>query len=410
MRFEHFSGGKRETFARPSNSSSLPALRSGHAASEFHKILDGRNNNGQTEAEAETAGQQYNEIQMIYRFIATMIALGAIAVQLPGQSTKPMAATKAVPRTSDGHPDLQGVWTNATITPLERPPEFGAKATVTDAEAKAYEAKDNEVNTLDSDVTSNFNRRTGGPGVGAYNNLFVDRGSELARVDGVKRTSLIIDPPDGKIPRAAAGAPRQQGGGGQGEQYAGVSYDSIKHRPLSERCLIGFGSTSGPPMLPVLYNNNYEIVQTPETIMILVEMVHDVRVIRMNAQHLPKNVDKWLGDSVGHWEGDTLVVETTNFNPQNRFRGSSENLKVIERFKRVDARTILYRATVDDPGAYTKSWTLEYPFNATAGPVYEYACHEGNYSMQDILGGARKQEAGISRSSQLLAAYAGIPD
>jgi hypothetical protein len=337
-----------------------------------------------------------------------MIVLGAIAARLPGQSTTAPAksptqskmapaATKAVPRTPDGHPDLQGVWTNATITPLERPQEFAAKATLTEAEAKGYEAKDNEVNTLDSDVTSNFNRRTGGPGVGAYNNLFVDRGSELARIDGVKRTSLIIDPPDGKIPRATAGAPRQQGGGGQSEQYAGVSYDSVKQRPLSERCLIGFGSTSGPPMLPVLYNNNYEIVQTPETIMILVEMVHDVRVIRMNAQHLPKRVQKWLGDSVGHWEGDTLVVETTNFNPQNQFRGSSENLKVIERFKRVDGGTILYRATVDDPTAYTKPWTLEYPFNATAGPVYEYACHEGNYSMQDILGGARKQEAGSSK-------------
>ena len=200
---------------------------------------------------------------MSYRLVASMIALGAMAAHLPGQSTK------AVPRTPDGHPDLQGVWTNATITPLERPPEFAGKATATDAEAKAYEAKDHEVNTLDSDVTSNFNRRTGGPGVGAYNNLFVDRGSELARVDGVKRTSLIIDPPDGRIPRATAGAPSPQGGGGQGEQYAGVSYDSVKRRPLSERCLIGFGSTSGPPMLPVLYNNNYEIVQTPETIMIL---------------------------------------------------------------------------------------------------------------------------------------------
>jgi hypothetical protein len=325
-----------------------------------------------------------------------MMALGAIAACLPGQSTS-APASKAIPRMPDGHPDLQGVWTNATITPLERPPEFAGKATVTDAEAKAYEAKDREVNTLDSDVTSNFNRRTGGPGVGAYNNLFVDRGSELAIVDGVKRTSLIIDPPDGKIPRAAPGAANVAGGGGQGEQYAGVSYDSVKHRPLSERCLIGFGSTSGPPMLPVLYNNNYEIVQTPETVMILVEMVHDVRVIRMNAQHLPKTIHKWLGDSVGHWEGDTLVVETTNFNPQNRFRGSSENLKVIERFKRVDARTILYRATIEDPAAYTKPWTLEYPFNATAGPVYEYACHEGNYSMTDILGGARKQESATSK-------------
>jgi hypothetical protein len=345
---------------------------------------------------------------MICRFIATMIAVVGFAAQLPGQSTPATAksptrsktapaAAKTVPRAPDGHPDLQGVWTNATITPLERPEGFAGKATVTDAEAKTYEAKDHEVNTLDSDVTSNFNRRTGGPGVGAYNNLFVDRGSELARVDGVKRISLIVDPPDGRIPRATAAAPGQQGGGGQGEQYAGVSYDSVKLRPLSERCLIGFGSTSGPPMLPVLYNNNYEIVQTPDTVMILVEMVHDVRVIRMNAQHLPKNVQKWLGDSVGHWEGDTLVVETTNFNPQNRFRGSSENLKVIERFRRIDGRTILYRATLDDPTAYTKPWTLEYPFNATAGPVYEYACHEGNYSMPDILGGARKQEAGSSK-------------
>jgi hypothetical protein len=326
-----------------------------------------------------------------------MIALGAIAAWLPGQSAKAPAAAKAAPRTPDGHPDFEGVWTNATITPLERPEEFAQKVTLTDAEAKAYEAKDKQVNTLDSEVTSNFNRRTGGPGVGAYNNLFVDRGSELARVDGVKRASLIIDPQDGKIPRATADAPRQQGGGGQGEQYAGVSYDSIKHRPLSERCLIGFGSTSGPPMLPVLYNNNYQIVQTPDTIMILVEMVHDVRVIRMNAQHLPKSVHRWLGDSVGHWEGDTLVVETTNFNPQNRFRGSSENLKVIERFKRIDGGTILYRATIDDPTAYTKPWTLEYPFIATAGPVYEYACHEGNYSMQDILDGARKQEGASSK-------------
>jgi hypothetical protein len=334
---------------------------------------------------------------MIYRFLVTMTALGVIAAQLPGQSTsapaKSTTASKAVPRTPDGHPDFQGVWTNATLTPLERRPEFAAKATATDAEAKEFETKDKEVNTLDSDVTSSFNRATGGPGVGAYNNLFVDRGSELARVDGVKRTSLIIDPPDGKIPRATAGAPRQQGGGGQGEQYAGGGYDSVKRRPLSERCLIGFGSTSGPPMLPVLYNNNYEIVQTPDTIMILVEMVHDVRVIRMNAQHAPKSIQKWLGDSIGHWDGDTLVVETTNFNPLNRFRGSSENLKVIEHFKRVDASTILYRATVDDPAAYSKPWTLEYPFIATAGPVYEYACHEGNYAMQDILGGARKQEA-----------------
>jgi hypothetical protein len=150
-------------------------------------------------------------------------------------------------------------------------------------------------------------------------------------------------------------------------------------------------------MLPVLYNNNYQIVQTSEAVMILVEMVHDVRVIRMNAKHLPPDVRQWLGDSIGHWDGDTLVVETTNFHPLNRFRGSSENLKVIERFKRVDAHTILYRATIDDPDAYAKPWTLEYPFIATPGPVYEYACHEGNYAMQDILGGARKQDSEVKK-------------
>jgi hypothetical protein len=333
---------------------------------------------------------------MSYRFLATVCMLTAIVAFAQPQSAAPKAPapkSKApLPRAPEGHPDLQGVWTNATLTPLVRPAAFAEKPTISDAEAKAYEKKDQEVNTLDSDVTSNFNRATGGPGVGAYNNLFVDRGSELARVDGVKRTSLIIDPPDGKMP-ASVGRPRPQGGGGQGEQFAGLSYDSVKRRPLAERCLIGFGSTSGPPMLPVLYNNNYQIVQTPDTIMILVEMVHDVRVIRMNAEHGPKNLNKWLGDSVGHWDGDTLVVETVHFNPLNRFRGTSENLKVIERFKRVDATTILYRATIDDPEAYAKPWTLEYPFIAAAGPVFEYACHEGNYAMQDILGGARKQEA-----------------
>jgi hypothetical protein len=146
-------------------------------------------------------------------------------------------------------------------------------------------------------------------------------------------------------------------------------------------------------MLPVLYNNNYQIVQTPDTIMILVEMVHDVRVIRMNQKHVPPDVRKWLGDSVGHWEDNTLVVDTTNFNPHIRFRGSSENLHVIERFQRVDAGTILYRATIDDPTTFTKQFTLEYPFLSTPGPVYEYACHEGNYAMQDILGGARKMES-----------------
>jgi hypothetical protein len=323
---------------------------------------------------------------MFYRPIA-IIGMLAGAALLSGQSSK--SASKAIPRAADGHPELEGVWTNATLTPLERPAEFAGKATVNDALAKAFENKDLSSNTLDGDVENNLNRATGGAGVGAYNNLFVDRGSELARVDGVKRTSLIIDPPDGKIPMLTDAARGRNAGGGRGFNR----YDSVKDRPLSERCIIGFGSTSGPPMLPVLYNNNYEIVQTPTAVMILVEMVHDIRVIRINGTHKPADVRQLLGDSIGHWEGDTLVVDTTNFTNRTRFRGSSENLHVIERFRRVDANTILYRATIDDPSTYSKQWTLEYPFLATAGPVYEYACHEGNYAMPDILGGARKLES-----------------
>jgi len=146
-------------------------------------------------------------------------------------------------------------------------------------------------------------------------------------------------------------------------------------------------------MLPVLYNNNYQIVQTPGAVMILVEMIHDVRIIRMNGTHAPDHVRLWLGDSIGHWEGDTLVVDTTNFNDHIIFRGSSKNLHVIERFTRANADTMLYRATIDDPTTFSKSWTVEYPFSQTKGPVFEYACHEGNYAMVDILGGARKEES-----------------
>jgi hypothetical protein len=303
---------------------------------------------------------------------------------------------QAVPRTPDGHPDLQGTWTNATITPLERPDALAGKATLTDAEARVLEAKSvNELAEYDGKSEGPLLTATGSAGTGGYNALFIDRGSEFARVDGVKRTSLIVDPPDGKVPRMTADAGRRLA-----SLYAGGGFDSVKDRPLSERCLIGFGSTSGPPMLPVLYNNNYQIVQTPDHVLILVEMVHDARIVRMNATHASPEVRLWLGDSVGHWEGDTLVVDTTNFTNKTRFRGSTENLHVVERLTRTDARTILYRATIEDPAAFARPWTIEYPFLATKGPIYEYACHEGNYSLVDILGGARKKEAEASAESR----------
>ena len=321
-----------------------------------------------------------------------LLVVFALAFSLQAQTK-----TKGLPRTPDGHPDLQGTWTNATLTPLERPAQFAGKATLSDAEAKAYEQSDLKTNDIDDPEAPLLARAGSGSGetaVGGYNNLFIDRGTELARVDGVKRTSLIIDPPDGRVPAIRAqAAPRAPGP--TANQFG--RFDSVKDRPLAERCLVGFGSTAGPPMMPVLYNNTYQIVQTPEYVMILVEMVHDVRVVRMNQKHAPSSIRRWYGDSVGHWEGDTLVVDTVNFHPLNRFRGASENLHVIERFQRVDEKTILYRATIEDPQTFKQPWTIEFPFNATAGPVYEYACHEGNYAMPDILGGARRLEGDATK-------------
>ena len=334
---------------------------------------------------------------MGYRFLAIVTLLAGMLVaplwaQTPRTAAK--AKTSTVLRTPDGHSDLQGVWTNATITPLQRPSAMAGKPTVTDAEAQVIEKNQaEELQSVDGKSEHPLLAAAGSNGTGGYNVLFIDRGSELARVDGVKRTSLIIDPPDGKLPALTPEAKRRN----MEMIRSFFTFNSVKDRPLSERCLLGFGSTSGPPMLPVLYNNNYQIVQTPDHVMILVEMVHDVRIIRINGTHAPSNVRQWLGDSIGHWEGDTLVVDTTNFTDQTMFEGSSANLHVIERFRRIDAGTILYRATIDDPSTFAKMWTVEYPFVATRGPVYEYACHEGNYAMPDIMGGARKADAAAGR-------------
>jgi hypothetical protein len=324
----------------------------------------------------------------------------------PAEKTSPKAKPWTAPRLPDGHPDLQGVWTNATLTPLERAPQFAGKPTITEEEAGKAEAA---AKGIYEDVRSENAERDRDH---AYNSLFFDRGSNFERVDGQIRTSLVIDPPDGHVPRiagmgrggrrgnAAPGAAPDaaEEGAARGAQIG--RFDSVKDRPLGERCLLGFGSTSGPPMMPVLYNNNYQIVQTPDTVMILVEMVHDVRLIRMDGSpHLPSTVTKWLGDSVGHWEGDTLVVDTTNFTTKTHYQGTGPELHVIERFKRTDDHTILYRFTVDDPKVFTKQWTAEYPFLATKDNIYEYACHEGNYAMPDILGGARKDDEAAKKGS-----------
>jgi hypothetical protein len=319
-----------------------------------------------------------------------MTALARLVVALAMAVAPALAQTqKAAPVSRiDGHPDLQGIWTNATITPLERTAD---KATVSDADARAVEKKAAEdLQNTDGASDTPLLRAAGSAGTGGYNILFIDRGSELTRVDGVKRTSLVIDPPDGKAPAMTPA--------GRARAFSSVAgtlttFDNVKQRPLSERCLLAFGSSSGPPMLPVLYNNNYQIVQTPDAVIILVEMIHDARIVRMNGQHPSADVKLWMGDSIGRWDGDTLVVDTTNFRDEVAFRGAGPKFHVVERFRRVDANTMLYRATMEDPDTWTKPWTIEYSFNAVAGPIYEYACHEGNYAMTDILGGARKMES-----------------
>ena len=316
--------------------------------------------------------------------VVTMLAPAAASGQTRRTGSN-AASTKSVPRTPDGHPDLQGIWNNSTLTSLERSAEFQGKATVTEAEAAAYEKQNLDQNNRD--------RRDGGAeaDVGrAYNELFFDRGSQLARIGGTVRTSMIVDPPDGKIPALTAEAQKRMQAL---RAYARLHpADTARDRSLAERCV--YWATAGPPMLPGPYNNLYQIYQTPNYVMIQSEMIHEQRIIPLDGRpHLPPVVRKWLGDSVGHWEGDTLVVDTTNFTDKTRFRGSSENLHVVEHFTRTGPGTIDYRFTIDDPSTFTRPWTAELPFNAAKGPIYEYACHEGNYALMDILKGARAEEA-----------------
>ncbi len=318
----------------------------------------------------------------------------ALAADAPKAAAPKAGAYKAA-HTAWGDPDLQGLWTNASLTRLERPPGVN-KLVLSEAEAQVAEkallawmaANDQPTPTAEGAPP-----KANDPG--GYNSFWIDNGSHLGRVNGEARTSWVVDPPTGKVPyREGAMA---QARSAIGRQFG--RFDNPETRSLGERCIVGFGSTSGPPMLNVLYNNNYQIAQSPGFVTIVVEMNHDARIVRLGGSHPPETVRPWMGDSIGHFEGDTLVVETTNLNPGQFFTADilhrlylPADSKVVERFTRVSRDEILYEFTVDEPKAYTQVWKGQIPMHATKGPMYEYACHEGNYSLPGILAGARAEE------------------
>jgi hypothetical protein len=285
------------------------------------------------------------------------------------------------PRLPDGHPDLQGIWTNNSYTPLERPQgvtrEFYSREEALALEKKAA-AQENE-QTLPgtvADVHYDFTQ------------FGLDRNQSAHSLN--LRTSIIMDPSDGRLPALTPEGQKRAADAAELARHVG-RWDAAQTNELDDRCVIFLGA--GPPMLPASYNNNYQIVQTPDYVMILFELNHETRVIPMDGRpHVSRNIREWVGDSRGHWEGDTLVVETTNFNGKNPLRGSGENMRVVERFTRIDADTIQYRFTIEDESTWVRPWTGEIPFKKTAGPLFEHACHEGNYGLYNTLVGARLEE------------------
>ena len=302
-----------------------------------------------------------------------VFAAATVIGQTPGRS--------APLRTPWGDPDLQGLWTNATITPFERPATMGGKPVLTEQEAAEFEKEtlrardaDNRAGGTDADLAR------------SYNQFWYDRGTKVV---GTRRTSLVVDPPDGRVPSLIPAA--QQRADARLEARRRSPADGPEDRSLVERCILW--PVAGPPMIPGGYNNNYQILQTPGYVVILIEMIHDVRIIPLDGRaHAPSSIQQWMGDSRGRWDANTLVVTTTNFTGKTNFRGSSEHLRLVERFTRVDPDTINYEFTIDDPASFPRPWTAAIPMTKTDGPIFEYACHEGNYGMTNLLSGARAEE------------------
>ena len=344
-----------------------------------------------------------------YAIAVAAIASAAAVSSYPSvqQNQTSEAGPWEVPRTQYGHPDIQGNWTNATLTPFQRP--AGQGPVLTWDEVAEIEHGQAEI-VAHGAAPSDPNRSPPPAGgtdpecidsaTGCYNEVYREPGERVAVVNGEPRSSLVTNPSDGRAPELTPE------GRGRVEKYREFRsqfgpYDHPELRPPGERCLVSFDSSAGPPMLPnYWYNNNYTIVQNADHVLIMAEMVHDARIIRLGEPtSLPEDVRPWFGDSWGRWDGDTLVVETTNLNPVHRFRGvpPSSDRKLIERFTRVDEDTIVYEFTIDDPTMYTSVWGGEVPFERFDDRLYEFACHEGNYALSNVLSGARYQESQEAR-------------
>jgi hypothetical protein len=324
--------------------------------------------------------------------IQSIMAAQSAPARPPAASARPVA-TSAPPRMGNGHPDLSGDWSFATITPLQRPVNLGTKATYTPEEAAALEKQAAVAAVQDEGrqkgTAADVNR--------AYNDAWYDRGTKVV---GTKQTSLIVDPPNGRIPPLTPAAQARQGRGrgaavatGNVENGPAGPADGPEARSLGERCILGFNA--GPPFLSSAYNNNITLVTTADYAVIETEMVHNARIVSLTRkEHLPSSIRQWMGDSIGHWEGDTLVVETTNFSEKNIPQRATTNVKLIEKFTRTGPDSLTYEFTLIDPATWTAPWTARVPMDKLPSDerVYEYACHEANYGMEGILKGARADE------------------
>lgn len=328
------------------------------------------------------------------------LLLFAYALGLTNTAFAQSSSDWQVAKTAQGYPDLQGYWDTATLTPFQRPQELGDRQKYTTEEVRQIEQgeaqqmekfnKPTDPSLTVEDLPKDCGRGFVGLSCG-YNHFWIDPGTKVMVVDGEARTSMVVNPKNGRPPalkpaarkrRSESFARRRNG------QNAGP-----ESRSLGERCLMSFGSSAGPPMLPQLYNSHYQIVQNKDTVMILAEMVHDVRIIRINDKHNPSAVQRWMGDSIGHYEGNSLVIETVNLRSDQGFRGAGPNAKYIERLTPVGPGAIKYEFKIEDGESFTQdSWGGELIFNRSEGEVYEYACHEGNYALPGILQGARLQE------------------